>query len=99
LQKKIKNITHFYIIDQIGITGKGTEYVLRGHKGARGHEGAKGVIEGAIKGPMTHITAVTQKGIIGQMPQQGALMAQRKQSFQTTHKGLANGSNDDQRGS
>ena len=64
MQKKIKNITHFYIIDQIGITGKGTEYVLRGHKGARGHEGA-------IKGPMTHITAVTRKGIIGQMPQQG----------------------------
>ena len=24
------------IIDQIGITGKGTEYVLRGHKGAKG---------------------------------------------------------------
>jgi len=37
------------IIDQIGITGKGTEYVLRGHKGA-------------IKGPMTYITAVTGKG-------------------------------------
>jgi predicted HTH transcriptional regulator len=40
------------IIDQIGITGKGTEYVLRGHKGAKG----------VMKGPMTHITAVTGKG-------------------------------------
>jgi len=34
LQKKVRNIIHFYIIDQIGITGKGTEYVLRGHEGA-----------------------------------------------------------------
>jgi len=64
------------IIDQIGITGKGTEYVLRGHKGV-------------IKGPMTHITAVTRKGIIGQMPQQSALMAQRKQSSQTTQVSMA----------
>ena len=34
MQKKVRDIIHFYIIDQIGITGKGTEYVLRGHKGA-----------------------------------------------------------------